>query len=662
MAIKPGIHPDFEFEHYGADEITIINKIKTDFLLTYSGKAIQRYKTEYPNLLAKPTDLFTEAFNVDREIICVFSPNADFQPRVLDIFDIIRDRLTDLRTENVCRILISRDAEIETKITDLLKNDPEQPIVIPFTYDELMYGYNDHLIRNRFRKHFYTRDLFSFLSPLKKDLYFFGRTDLIQQIVNKHRSGEHTGLFGLRKSGKTSIIYAVERLLQTNGELFLSIDCESPSIHMLRWNELLEKIVKDYSVLAGVEPQLEQGRYQEKLAADSFASDILDVFNRLGKKPVLMIFDEIERVTPDTGSSAHWREGNDFIYFWQTLRGFYQRNPEVLTYMLVGTNPNCVEKSIICDQENPIFGSIPSQYVPPFSVEQVRQMVRKLGKYMGLRFDEILYGKLTEDFGGHPFLIRLVCSCINKKCTRERPADIDKAIYAKAKTEFSITETAYLEMILDVLKKWYRDEYDMLCFLALEDMEVFERLAVENKEFTRHLIGYGIINYSNNGYSFNIESIKEYLKQLHKFEKTSLTDEEKIAEISLRRNRIEKKIRSLVRQSLKIRFGQVAALEKVKASLPENRRSKIKSTNIDEILHKDYSPLFFLELINVIDREWDVFGNIFPMEKTKVIFIFKEINECGRPDAHAKSISNDDFEQLRLYFKKIETVIETWEV
>lgn len=662
MSVKPGIHPDFELEHYGKDEVTIINRLKSDFLLTYSGKIIQKNKSEYYNLLAKPTDAFTEAFNVDREIICLLSPYSDFQPRVLDVFDIIRDKLTDLRTENVCRILISRDANIESKISDLLKNDPEQPIVIPFTYDELMYSYTDHLIRNRFRKHFYSRDLFSFLSPLKKDLYFFGRTDLIQQIVNKHRSGEHTGLFGLRKSGKTSIIYAVERLLQTNDELFLSIDCESPSIHMLRWNELLEKIIKEYFSLAKIEPPPLTGRYEEKLAADSFATDVLRIFNSLGKKPILMIFDEIERLTPETGSSQHWRDGCDFIYFWQTLRGFYQRNPEVLTYMLVGTNPNCVEKSIICDQENPIFGSIPSQYVPPFTVEQVRQMVRKLGKYMGLRFEEILYSKLADDFGGHPFLIRLVCSSINKKCRGERPADIDKAIYSKVKSDFAITETAYLEMILDVLKKWYKDEYDMLSFLALEDIEVFERLSIENKEFTRHLIGYGIINFSENGYSFNIESIKEYLKQLHKFQKTSLTDDEKLAEISVRRNKMEKKIRSIIRQSLKIRFGKSVAYEKIIASIPENRRKKFTTTDVDQILHKDYSPLFFLELINIIDREWEAFSNVFNLEKTKLIVILKEINESGRPDAHAKSISDDDFNQLRLYFKKVETIIEEWEV
>ncbi len=74
-------------------------------------------------------------------------------------------------------------------LVSLLKTDPEQPIVIPFTYSELFCNFDSFFLRNRFRDHFYTRDLFSFLSPLKKDLYFFGRSELIQELVNRHRSG-----------------------------------------------------------------------------------------------------------------------------------------------------------------------------------------------------------------------------------------------------------------------------------------------------------------------------------------------------------------------------------------------------------------------------------------------------------------------------------------
>jgi len=122
-------------------------------------------------------------------------------------------------------------------------------------------------------------------------------------------------------------------------EQFLSIDCENPSIHKLRWNELLQKLVLQYRDVRKSKYRIPlRHRYDEKNASDSFSEDIMGVYRSTGFAPVLILFDEIERISPNTGSSPHWREGEDFVYFWQTLRGFFQRNPGIFTYMIVGTN------------------------------------------------------------------------------------------------------------------------------------------------------------------------------------------------------------------------------------------------------------------------------------------------------------------------------------
>jgi hypothetical protein len=44
-------------------------------------------------------------------------------------------------------------------------------------------------------------------------------------------------------------------------------------------------------------------------------------------------------------------------------------------------------------------------------------------------------------------------------------------------------------------------------------------------------------------------------------------------------------------------------------------------------------------------------------DKARLISALEDINRFGRPDAHAKAISNDDFMQLRLHFKKIEALV-----
>ncbi|HEX6899836.1 MAG TPA: hypothetical protein VF789_08985 [Thermoanaerobaculia bacterium] len=658
---NPGMHKDFKIATFSFEEQSILKFMSREWYLTNSGSPIHLGNSEFRFFLMKPTEIFSEMFNIEREIIAVFSPYENFEPRSLDAFDAVQSRLSNLRVESVCRVLISKDDGVESKIDSILKVDPEQPIVIPFTYQELTSPYDAFFLRNRFRKHFYSRDLFSFLSPLRKDLYFFGRSALIQELINRHRSGEHTSLFGLRKSGKTSIIYAVERSMLASSEQFVSIDCESPSIHKLRWNELLQRIVLQVHRAKGSNCKLQAvSSYTEERAADLFSEEMLKIHHSRKASPVLVIFDEIERISPGTGSSSHWREGADFVYFWQTVRGFYQRHPNVITYMLVGTNPSCIEKSIIAGHENPLFGSIPSQYVPSFTLEQVQQMVNKLGRYMGLDFDGLVISKLAEDFGGHPFLIRQICSNINKECKGDRPALVDKSLYDKIKKEFMRNTAEYMEMIVQVLRDWYPDEYEMLTFLAQEDCETFNHFANEHATYTKHLIGYGLIKPGAGGYFFNIDAVKGHLIAKHRFERLNLSMEEKVAEVSTRRNRVEKDLRVVVRNALKIALGKTKATEKVLMAVPESRRTKLSNYDVDALLDRDASPLFFLELVNVIRREWDVFGKMVDIDKAKFIFILEEINSLGRPDAHAKNISADDFSQVRLHFRKMETFLEEW--
>ena len=76
-----------------------------------------------------------------------------------------------------------------------------------------------------------------------------------------------------------------------------------------------------------------------------------------------------------------------------------------------------------------------------------------------------------------------------------------------------------------------------------------------------------------------------------------------------------------------------------------------------EIRHRCIS----FELIAVVKREWSALQNVFEMEKGKLVLILEEINESGRPDAHAKYLSDDEFAQLRLYLKKLETILDAWE-
>ncbi|MEH7131474.1 hypothetical protein V7103_25240, partial [Neobacillus drentensis] len=81
-------------------------------------------------------------------------------------------------------------------------------------------SFNENSIENKLRKYFYSRDLFALESPIKSDTYFYGRKKIVQEFYSKYVNGEQGGLFGLRKIGKTSVLYALERTIQSkNGNV-----------------------------------------------------------------------------------------------------------------------------------------------------------------------------------------------------------------------------------------------------------------------------------------------------------------------------------------------------------------------------------------------------------------------------------------------------------
>lgn len=656
--ISAGMHLKFNLARFKAAEKSILNKMKEYWYLTSSGERIKIANSVYDYFLIKPTSFFTEQFSLDKEIVCVFSSYDKFEPRTLDAVNHITEQLsTRSRLESICVILISKDNEVEDKVKKLYGNDPDRKIIIPFSYQEIYNSTGDSLYLDKLRRLFYSKDLFSFNSPLKKDLQFFGRSQLVTELIQKHNTSEHTSIFGLRKSGKTSVVYAVQRKLDLENKKYISLDCESPSIHGLRWHQLLLKIISSYKSIKKSNIRIEEDRYDEINCANQFKEDFLKIYNSTKHEKVLIVFDEIERITPNTSSSDHWKNGNDFILFWQTLRSVYQEHNYLYTYMLVGTNPNSVEQSQFFEHDNPIYASVSIHYLPCFTLEQVEEMVNTLGNLMGLHFDKEICVKLKNDCGGHPFLIRQLCSFIHKNLTGKRPISIDKVSYNQAVANYRSTLYEYFDMMLNVLGTWYPEEYELLIHLALDDKETFDYYAKELPSYVDHLIKFGLIERTQFGeYILNLESLDQYLKEKNKFKKINLTDEDKQQEISLRRNRLEKKLRETCKNVLKIYYGN-KAIDKVLSALQEKRRQTLNSNTLETMLHPTKSPLFFIEIMNLVTREWGCFSNVFdPIEKSRFVFMMEDINKL-RADAHAKDIEMHDFEQIRLHFEKFEKVL-----
>ena len=662
IIVTPGIHNGFNDAYFSKVEKKIVQYFSREWYLTKSFKYTV-WTSEYRAMLIKPTEKYRNAFNLDRELIVIFSPYENFEPRSFDVVKKITDEAQEFRLEEICSVMISRDENVEDKIKMLFKTNKEFQVVVPISYSGIVSNIDDeNYVFNLFRKNFYSRDLFEFDSPLRTDLYFFGRSDTVQDLVSRHLSHENSGLFGLRKTGKTSLLYGVKRLLKKKNSLAVIIDCEL--IYLKRWNMALFSIIRQICSENSIKVNTDESRYAEDRTSDAFLADIEYICRKARVKSVLLIFDEVEQITFDVSVSEYWKGGNDFLKFWHILRGLFQKEGSKFTYLIAGTNPMCVEKSTVCGVDNPIYNQIPSNcFIPNFSFNEVKDMVTKLGSFMGMNFEESVIGNMTQDYGGHPFLIRNLCSSINKLCTTERPITVNRALYVKGKEEFEkVRGGEYSEMILEVLNRYYPDEFVMLTSLSLGDIEFFKEFAESSPAYTSHLFGYGILEEGGGHFEIKIDMLKRYLQQKNKYKKLYQSNEEKQHEISTRRNVIEPKLRKIVRNQLRAVLGASKAKEEVLSLYTHEVRRRYLSLPYNDLFNPNKVNIYFDQLRQLICKHWaSCFANVFETDVEKFKSHMVLINCCRKGDAHASEITDATMESFRGSMSWLEHIVENFD-
>lgn len=646
--LQPGIHTNINLDKAGffRAEKHLIWQLKQLWFVTFA--KYQNFKgSDYSFAFLRPTEKVQEAFRLEREILVLISRYDTFDSRTLDFVDKLMFEYHN-RLDKLCFILISNDINIQTKIKELTLREPESRIIVPFHYNEFFNEKAQESIWNRLKEQFYGRDLFSFESPLQNDTYFFGRNEFVHFFYDKYRTGENSGLFGLRKIGKTSVLYALERQLKARDEFSIFIDCQDPSLHKRRWHESLEFIIQKICLKLKAAHNFDlkiESDYSEKNASSSFVKDLQTIYNHLEKKRILIIFDEIENLTFSLSPTEHWKSGEDYISFWQAIRSAYQANNYLFSFLISGVNPKIVETGEINGFDNPIYRMITPKYLNFFDVEQVREMVGTIGNYMGLTFDEEIFTYLTEEYGGHPFLIRQVCSFLHNDLSKDRPIKASKYYYKSKKEIFDKNLIDYVDLIIQVLKNWYPEEHNLLEKFALGESTVKSNNNANQDLILQHLFGYNLIEKENGQYFIKIEVVKEYLSQKSKLILPTVSLPDKWKNITEKRGIAERNLKELIKLNLKLQFGGVKGrgefLQIIDSS--SGRYQKLSAMNIDEIF-SDKGELYLEDLKKFIIKKWELFEKVF-IDK-QLFEIYLSLINKHRIDAHAKEIDNEVYQSV----------------
>ncbi|WP_078509940.1 serine/threonine-protein kinase [Streptomyces sp. Tu 6176] len=383
------------------------------------------------------------------------------------------------------------------------------------------------------QRRLYARDLYDLPSAVTRAEDFFGRRGLISEIATSLRSGgRHVGLFGLRKIGKTSMLYRLRSTLQNNSDSYVGhvdierIDAINASPEHLLWS-LGESIYDSHRHIRHITSFELFGKYRlfsaipDKGAVfELFDHDIRVILTETSRSVVIML-DEIELLSPDAPGST-W--GGAFVRIWRLLRGLDQQFPDRLSYFVTGTNPSVFEQNYVGGRENPVYNYFRVQYLRPLAQDEVESLLVNLGRRMGLKWEEEAVDRVFGATGGHPALVRSLASLVHtSRPDWEAEAVVTRENVSAAIDRFLVEKSSLLSQIVAVLQEQYPDEYYLLEMLTHGKIGEFREFANQFPSDTAHLVGYGLCVQPQNCRSLEIELLQTFL-QKRRTEKISGTD------------------------------------------------------------------------------------------------------------------------------------------
>ena len=367
------------------------------------------------------------------------------------------------------------------------------------------------------------RDLYGSTQPVS-GRRFFGRERLLVQLADALHSGQFIGIYGLRKIGKTSLVYQLrDEQLRHDAvayvDLQASIALSAGSCAPLYWEverALHSRLSDTHHGLADLLTLGKEERFSSlpdggAHAQVMFAEDLRAFLEAIvaeragGINRLVILLDELEWILP----VAEQRGVDGYLEFFGLLRGLAQteRYRGLLSCVVVAANAAISERGYWEGRENPVFALYKPFFIPPLPENECDAMIRSLGKGMSVYWDPDATAAVFSETGGHPFLARILCSYIARHQDR-RPLQVTQRMVDDHIPPFLRDQGNMMEQITELLKTHFPDEARVLQQIALH-----EEPEVTSDEALRHLLSYRLITAANNGYRVTFNLLHRWLRR-----------------------------------------------------------------------------------------------------------------------------------------------------
>lgn len=487
------IHPEVSDGHlkHHEDQLLWLRTFQSSFDITWAS-ARKAHGSDYSVYFLKPEAATSETFGFDQEIMLVYSKYDDLEARTFQsIEQFSGDDPARGRVDRLVSILVSESGNASEWADDYTLTNEARTTVV-FSAGELRDNAGDAwYVRRKIASKVFARDLFDFRLPLEKDTYFFGRSALLHSFKDSVQRGENRGLFGLRKTGKTSFLYKLQRELSEDGRtVSLFYDCKNPSLRRRTAPELLAKVIMDLSEKSNIPIDLSD---DHRFLSDSLSELLSKIPDGIRAS---IVFDEVEYISYFSRTDLHWR--TDYLPFWQSIWAA-QSETRKLSVIIAGVNPRLVEEDKIEGVQNPLFGIVPYRYLKGLDETELRKMLRTLGKRMGINFHQDAAKIFTEEYGGHPLLCRLAASHSYQKTLSEGrilPVNVTLDWINSQKNERDNGLIFYCGHVISELRDFYPDEYAVFELLACGNVADYLEFS-SLPELRTHLESYGLVGYAD---------------------------------------------------------------------------------------------------------------------------------------------------------------------
>lgn len=371
-------------------------------------------------------------FGINGEVAAYFTPWRDFQRRSFNAITLRTNDLVRSLQEEITRserftpsrrvaLLVSTDPNVQMKLDEWQRDSYSELTLVAInalnlTGEDLLLE-----ITARLRSRLGERDLYRTQNPVS-GVDFFGRAGLLRNLGSAIEGDQNVAILGLRRSGKTSVLRELRRVLLPRRIVMAIADfqmLEDQSVVELA-GSIASSLNEELKVARSKGINVWVGNLADQAVQNLTPVALSDRIKRVAASNsdlrIVIAVDEIESAAAISRTNP-----TSIKVLLGALRSAAQARANV-SLVFSGVANRMFRSSSLGeggDVDNPMFNQVASIYLTPFEPEETAALLQELGRPMLLDWQPDAIAEVQRLTGGFPYFVRDLASAVRQRVRSE---------------------------------------------------------------------------------------------------------------------------------------------------------------------------------------------------------------------------------------------------